>query len=314
MPVKAPVRLVAVAGALLAASGALAAFSLEDNGTAVSIREGELPVLTYNYGVINAPAEVDPRYGRSGYIHPLWGLDGEVLSQDFPKDHPHHRGVFWSWPQCKIGDREIDPWDLRGARQVFSRWMVQDAQKNRAYLEVENAWILDYQAEPFVRERLQITAWPADERGRFLDFAITLTNVSSQLFSLRGRGETGYGGFNYRPDAARPDKQITAATGLLKEDALLVPSPWADYSARDPQSGAFAGVALFQHPRNPDYPHPGWILRHYGFLGASWPQYEEYTLQPGESVTLQYRIFVHRGTAEKAEVAQVFERWAESAR
>jgi hypothetical protein len=35
---------------------------------------------------------------RSDYIHPLYGLNGEMLTNDWPDaDHPHHRGIFWAW-------------------------------------------------------------------------------------------------------------------------------------------------------------------------------------------------------------------------
>ena len=67
--------------------------------------EGDRPVLVYNQGLI-APEK--PRTGRAAgeFIHPLYGLDGEVLTDDFPADHTYHRGVFWAWPHVKIGEQE----------------------------------------------------------------------------------------------------------------------------------------------------------------------------------------------------------------
>jgi AcrR family transcriptional regulator len=41
--------------------------------------------------------DVPEKFRRSCYIHPLYGLDGEVMTEDFPVDHRHHRGVFWAW-------------------------------------------------------------------------------------------------------------------------------------------------------------------------------------------------------------------------
>ena len=71
--------------------------------------------------------------------------------------------------------------------------------------------------------------------------------------------------------------------------------------------------AIFQHPDNPGYVHPGWILRHYGFLGASWPHTAGHVLAPGEAVELRYRLFVHRGGATSAKVAEAFERYVDGA-
>ena len=59
------------------------------------------------------PKNHNGEYERCNYIHPLWGVDGTVITEDFPADHLHHRGVFWAWHQLWIGDQQIgDPWAL----------------------------------------------------------------------------------------------------------------------------------------------------------------------------------------------------------
>jgi hypothetical protein len=47
------------------------------------------------------------KYERLHYIHPLWAPDGAALTEDFPADHLHHRGVFWAWHQVWIGDKKL---------------------------------------------------------------------------------------------------------------------------------------------------------------------------------------------------------------
>ena len=60
------------------------------------------------------PKSADGKYERCNYIHPLWGIDGTVLTEDFPSDHLHHRGIFWAWHQVWIGDKRIgDPWEIK---------------------------------------------------------------------------------------------------------------------------------------------------------------------------------------------------------
>src|SRR6266511_3501165 len=44
--------------------------------------EGDRPVFVYNHGVLNKPG-VPATHERSTYIHPIYGLDGEVLTDDF---------------------------------------------------------------------------------------------------------------------------------------------------------------------------------------------------------------------------------------
>ena len=48
-------------------------------------------------------------HSRSHYVHPLYGLDGELLTEEFPSDHPHHCGIFWAW-QYEKTDRLVAPW------------------------------------------------------------------------------------------------------------------------------------------------------------------------------------------------------------
>ena len=84
--------------------------------------EGDKPVLVYNHGPMAKPETPGAR-SRSSYVHPIYGLDGEVLTDDFPKDHLYHRGLFWAWPHIKIGDKEYDLWSARNDFQDrFERW------------------------------------------------------------------------------------------------------------------------------------------------------------------------------------------------
>src|SRR5690606_1344721 len=41
-------------------------------------------LLGYQFGFMDAPEGVDPAYGRSGFIHPLWSPKGQVLTRVQP--------------------------------------------------------------------------------------------------------------------------------------------------------------------------------------------------------------------------------------
>lgn len=292
-----------MAGALLPAHAA--AFRFEDTDTGVTLHDGDLPVLTYHTGMVTPPKFVpQERYTRTAYIHPLYGLDGEVLTQDFPLDHFHHRGVFWAWPESTWDGKKVDVWTLDGARKHPVQVLGTEANDTVARLAFENAWRMDDQPEKdLVREQVVITVHGAADETRAIDFMVTLTNVTDKPFTLLGAKDKGYGGFCVRPDARLKPMSFTSALGPHDEDVLSVDSPWADVSfSKERDSEAQSGVALFQHPKNPGYPHHGWIFRHYAFLGASWPHEDPHTLEPGKSVSLRYRLLVHRGSAEAANV------------
>jgi len=55
---------------------------------------------------------------RSNYIHPVYGPEGELLTRDWSKDHPHHRGIYWAWPEVDFGNKRGD---LHALQIVFAR-------------------------------------------------------------------------------------------------------------------------------------------------------------------------------------------------
>ncbi|MCP4642997.1 MAG: hypothetical protein GY851_21305 [bacterium] len=302
-----------------------AEFKLEDDGKALTVVEDGKPVLTYKYARVDPPENVSKeRYWRMSYVHPLYGLDGDVLTQDFPDDHRHHRGIFWAWPHCSVGDRRMDTWAIDKVRELFDEWLVRETTEGFARLGVQNLWKFDGEDVAQVRERVFITVYPADEAGRAVDFVLQFQNVSNEVVTFLGATDIdkkvdakeakGYGGFCVRPDKGRKPLSFTSAMGPQKDDVLSLDTPWVDVSMPIKPEGASSGFAIFQHPDNPGYPHPGWILRNYGFLGASWPRNDPYTLQPGEYVELRYRLYVHRGGADEGKVADRFQTFLDEAK
>ena len=79
-------------------------------GAVVTTNDDGLPKLKINVEQANQlmkdPKAKDGKLARANYVHPLLDLDGEPLTEDFPADHPHHRGVFWAWHQVRIGGRQ----------------------------------------------------------------------------------------------------------------------------------------------------------------------------------------------------------------
>ncbi|MCA9437629.1 MAG: PmoA family protein [Candidatus Omnitrophica bacterium] len=305
---------IALLSLMIFSSTAHAEFDLSDDGSALTLSEKGRLVLTYHYAMVEPPEGVPERYRRSCYIHPLYGLDGDILTQDFPPDHRHHRGIFWAWPNSTVGDRLFNLWLIQedgevGARQHFEKWLSQEAGDATAEIGVQNVWRYDDTDQASVREKVWMIVHPSDANSQAIDFRLTWENVCEDTVTLLGADRKGYGGFCIRPDASRRPLQFNSIEGEQPDDVLELDTPWSDVTSRVEPDGPTSGMALFQHPENPGYPHRGWIFRHYGFLGASWPHLEPYEIAPGESVTLRYRMLIHRGTAEEAKVGEAFEKF-----
>ncbi|MDW8077933.1 MAG: DUF6807 family protein [Thermoguttaceae bacterium] len=255
--------------------------------------ENNRAVLVYNHSPVTAGwvPENDSRRTRACYIHPVFGLDGEVLTDDFPKDHYHHHGIFWTWPHIQIEGVEYDLWADRGIRQRFRQWLGLWAGPLGARFSVENGWYVGDRL--VVIERIWVTVWPTLEKGRFVDFELFF-QPQGQPVTLWGAPGKSYGGmtmrFRVRPD--RPVK-ITVPDGLTSEDLLETRLRWADLTSQFGEGTEESGATLFVRPDHPNFP-PTWLTRHYGPLCVGWPGVEPRTLPAGETVRLPYRVWIHR--------------------
>ncbi|MFQ5810019.1 MAG: DUF6807 family protein [Armatimonadota bacterium] len=281
-----------------AAAAHASVFGIEDSeGKYLRFSEGDEPVMTYNYGAIEHP-DVGENMWRSCYVHPIYGLDGKIISDDFPRDHRHHRGLFWTWARVIVGGKEHDLWALKGCEQQFDRALHQDVGPVCATLGVTNRWFVG--DEPIVRERVWMRVFRAGDVGRVIDVDLTLEAIGKTV-TISGRPGKGYSGMTLR-FAPREDTVITTPDGKLDADKLRVAWPWTDLSARIGGAAEPSGAAMFDHPANPKYPNE-WLVRHYGVLDCCWPSVELYKLKPGEPVRMRYRVWVHRGDFEGGKVA-----------
>ncbi len=260
----------------------------------------------YVYGDILKPGIAEDRR-RASYFSPIPDLDGQIISDDFPKDHPHHRGLFSAWPKVTVGEKQLDMWHLQGVWIRFEKWITREVGPVCAVLGVDNGWFLADGTE-IVDEKLTATVFRSGPVGRIMDVELKLRAVDKPV-RIAGANEKGYGGFSFRP-APRREEVITTANGP-QEDSDLIPSPWGDFSAKFGKGDSYSGLAIFQHPENPKFPC-GWCLRHYGFLGVDFPGTEPFELRPDKPVVLKFRVWVHRGNAEDGNVKEVFALYHES--
>jgi hypothetical protein len=263
--------------------------------------QGERPVLVYRFGEMSLPNNRMAGV-RSSYVHPIHGLDGEVLTDDFPVDHYHHHGLFWGWPHVTIGGREYDLWKMRGIRFRFVRWLAKEAGRDGAKLGIENAWVV--RDKPVVKEEVWLEVHPASKDGRIIDVKIDWTPID-QPITLGGAEGKSYGGVTLRY-APRKQTVITTPDGRASEDLLITKLPWADLSGQFEGAESPSGIALFVHPEHPQYP-PEWMTRDYGVLAVGWPGVKAETLSPGKTVTCRYRLWIHRGTPDASDLAEEYQ-------
>lgn len=307
-------RLVVLAGACVLAAGTFAAESFQQRAVmriakdpqGYRFTEGDTRVLFYQ---AERKALPDGRAARSNYFHPLYDLDGNLLTEDFPKDHIHHRGIFWAWHQVRIDGRTVqDQWVNRD-----SFWTVKDARMDSdpdsASLALRVAWespqFTDERGErrPFVEERSVTRVHRAQGAIRRIDFHQRLTALVDGVEIGGSEDAKGYGGFSFRV-VMPPDIRFTGAQGVVTPiENAVSPSPWMDVSGSYGAPGS--GLAVLTHPTTTGYPQ-AWILRAKGSMqNAVYPGREPVAIPRERPVILRYRLVLHRGELAPAEIARL---------
>jgi hypothetical protein len=281
-----------LAAACLSASAARAAGGLAVAEDAASgrytVTDGGRPVLVYNFGLVPVPAGVSGKYAvaRGDYVHPLYGPEGEVLTKDYSPDHPHHRGLYWAWPEVTWKGETRDLHALQGVFARPVRIARQEAAGGCAVLEAESVWKWG-DAEPIVGERATISVAPLKEGRRAIDFALRFEALADGV-TLARRGRSHYGGFNCRLSARASQTIVTHAdTNRSPAEA------WACLTGVPPLGKGPVSVVLLQDPANPGYPGDWVQYPNLNWLQPTFPASgTAFELRRGQPLTLRFRVVV----------------------
>ena len=265
-------------------------------------RDGDQKVMFYR----RAPRSLDNGvHVAANYFHPLYGLDGEVLTQDFPKDHPHHHGIFWAWHQLLVGKiRAGDPWVNKDFLPVVREVVVAESGPVFATLSTRVEWTSKHivdgngQQRPIVEERGRFRVFHSVGGVRHIDFRIRLSALLDKVKLGGSENVKGYSGFTVRVKPPR-EMAIHDRRGLLKQDAVGSQSPWADISGRFGDDEAVSGLSILCDKRLPEFP-PKWLLRFYGMQNVAYPGREAVPLPRNRPLVLRHRLVVHKGDRSAA--------------
>ncbi|MDR3232664.1 MAG: PmoA family protein [Planctomycetaceae bacterium] len=331
---------------LLAVSGVRAAeplpfvTNINEAEKLLTVAEGDLPVLTYHYDMteLRSVAEKSARKFAGCYVHPLYGLNGEILTDNAPRDHYHHHGIFWTWPHVGVHypDGRVVEYDLwqgtkyPALKQRFIRWIEQKNGDAAVSFEAENGWFVQTgsaatpaEGEKIMDERVRVVIRRIESvdgiRSRAVDFDFVWKPAAVPV-SLRGSEGKSYGGFTFRfkPFLAEGKKQadnsetniITVPDGVAEKDLPDTPLSWADYTSLFDGRKTLSGAAVFVPKSHPDFP-PTWLTRYYGPLCVGYPGVKERLYKPGEELHLQYRVWIHDGKVTPAQLKKVYDRFAQ---
>lgn len=296
---------------------------IDENGQVMLSQEDD-PILRYNYQMVYENDEfafngldaneyvktesdtfmANPSIyavPRSDYIHPLYGLNGEILTRDWSKDHPHHRGIYWAWPEVDYGSKSRT--DIHALQKVFARPTGKiELQSGNEYaqVEAENIWILEDGILPIVRELSLIRVYQKDNDIRIVDLVFQFEGMRDSVTIAR-RGTDAYGGLNIRMMTPK-NQDLSYFTDKKKANPRRA---WSDLSGVFTGPENSSGLMVFQHTQNPEYPGEWVEYPELSWVQPTFPtKGTRYKLEPGDPLVLRFRLIIHNGVKPSEEVAR----------
>jgi hypothetical protein len=263
----------------------------------------------------------------------LWPVNcegGVGITRSFPmeaegtpriaRDHPHHKS-FWS------AYGEVNGHDLwaegAGAGNQVTKEVTFGSGDAYGWIRSVNVWE-DKDGNPIINETREYRFFATPENARLFDTKVTFSaEYGEVLFSDTKEG--GIVSARMRADICNARAIITNALGDQGEaNAWGKPSPWCDFSGDIPDVG-MRGLTIFDNPGNLRHPS-SWHIRNYGLMGANAfgysyfnekeynkgliPENGDYTFAANDTLTFNYRMYVHSGDVQEAAVAERYADYA----
>ena len=283
-------------------------FSIAETDKGIELSENGRPVFFYQ----KTPKTLTGQYVCSNYIHPLYNLNGDVITEEFPADHPFHRGVFWAWHQLYRDNVRLgDGWTNDSISQEVVK-ISSEKGKDKVRIDLQVLWhsATEDKAKPFIEERTSITVSKIESGIRAIDFEISLRALEKGIQLGGSADQKGYGGFCVRMKL--PDNLVfSSVKGAVTPQELQVKAgPWMDFSGKFGAADEISGITILCNPGMTDYPEP-WILRQKGSMqNIVFPGSKRIDVPVNKPLVLRYRIIIHNGNAGSLDIPKLMEEYS----
>ncbi len=293
--------------------------SLKQDYKDLSLVINDKPILNYRFATTYPPEGVNPIFKRSGFIHPLWSPEGEVLTRIQPPDHRHHYGIWGPWTHTHIGDRQVDFWNLGEGQGTV---------KFAGFLsEVQGAIFSGFKAlqqhidfgakgedQIAMNEILDVRAWNADkaEKVWVIDYTTSLNCPLDSGIMLDAYRYGGGIGFRATEKWKKDNCTVLTSDNKTRADADGSYARWCIVEGESGTPEGRSGILFMSHPSNRMHPEPMrvWPLDANGGRGDMYFEFvpirhDDWKLDQHKEYTLKYRMIVFDGKMD-AKTAEMY--------
>lgn len=270
--------------------------------------QAETPVFTWqqnathlallNHGQTVWQAVFDPAQGKP-YVQ-LATLDGAELTALRPKDHPWHRGLWWSWKYINHTNywEEDKQTGLSAGRTEIAAAHVACARDFSARVEMELVYRLPGQPPVMTEHRVLACSAPTADGRYTIDWTAEFKMQQDVVLERTPPTKTsgGYAGLSLRfpPTFSKEWKFLTSAGRNDAVGGNGEKARWVDFSG-PAADGTVAGVTVYDHPENLRHPSPWYLNQIHPFFSPALLYTAPLDCKAGAALKLRYRISLRAG-------------------
>lgn len=254
-------------------------------------------------------------YARNNYVHPLYDLDENVVTEDFPADHPHQRGIFWAWHQIQLDGKNIgDSWICDNLVCDVDNACITQQKDGSATLRLKVLWNCRLSGTPanhevetsIVEESTTLRVSPLTNGRRMLDFEIRLQALLEGVRIGGSNDEKEYGGFSARLRLPR-DIQFCGIHGSIEPQFTFVDAGPAVAFTGSFGAGGQSSVAILRHPLLPQGSEKWVLRREHSMQNPIFPGRIPVDISQSQPIVLRYRIVLQRDSLDADSLAHLLE-------
>jgi len=293
------------------------AMNIEDTQKTLIVKKEGKNVLQYNYTFVAPPDGVDKSYGRSGFIHPAYSPEGNILTTIQPKDHYHHYGIWNPWTRVMYDNKMYDLWNIGDKQGTVRARKIEEKYSGNVFSGYKASldhYIFTTSGEKIIMDELwNIKAWNVPG-GYLWDFASTLHPTTPLPVILK---EYRYAGFGYRANEewTRENSEMFTSEGRTRQQIDGNTARWI-YVTGKTATGR-SGMLFLGHPDNYNSPEPLriWDENANGgrgdvFINFAPTKNKDWELKPNQEYLLRYRVLSYEGEMTKERADQLWNDFA----
>ncbi|MBW8014962.1 MAG: hypothetical protein FVQ82_02170 [Planctomycetes bacterium] len=262
----------------------------------IALKNNGKTVWQFNYG----------KETSKPFFHPVALLDGTVLTEDRPADHPWHHALWFTWKYIN----GVNFWEENrktgesNGKTDWSNVKVTTQSDNSAKITM-NLTYSHKDQKPILSEKRTMVVSPADENGvYYIDWTSKFTACSETDVKLDrtpipgdpgGKGWGGYAGLSVRLNGKGEKWEVTTEKEPIKFDSGTFRGKANSMEFSGVFSGKPAGIAILDHPKNLNAPTPWYAIagKPMKYFSPAVICYKPHTIPSGKTLELKYRVIIH---------------------